>query len=329
MSNIVELRKKGPEPRVLAQNGFDGVMTGHLTDKNETRDGSLTASFYLVKDLLNTPKNIKAAKAEHGDQDARDVLVGALCLAKSMFPGQPARLTYIVNDTANQYPQFSYRMLMDKCKPLLVELGILIKINATKYRWAAVDELNNLLNPVAVGAENLQQACNRPATPCNGTATGLQQPAKVLRNRLQRAINGCNLQKWVDAHQQRKALRDPWTDVLPDGSIQKHRKAFSGELSAAEKKAIRDAYERNSYSKLLSKNPELTPEAQQLAQQKQLEMIERKAAQAAQMDTLKMWAKIISFVLAVYWVIGTLGSDPEPLQTEDEFLPSGIYGDYE
>jgi len=318
-SNIVPLHKNSPEPRVLEQNTFDGSMTGQLTDNDKPNDGTLTAAFFLVRDLLNQQTVIDHATHEQGDEGIT-ILTGALHIARYIVPGETASVTALINHTTEKYPQFSYRLLTDKCKPALIHYGVLLKIHSKKYRWATMDELQLQLKEPAADS-------NTPKT-----TPPLEQLAALhhaLKSKGQVFYQHCHPQKLIDAHQRRKAARDIWRDVLPDGSIQKHRKPFTGEYTAEEKKASRDAYKRAAYGKLVSQHQALTPAAKELAEQKQLEAIERQATQAAQMDTLKMWGKVIAVIGAVLFIISTLGNKPQPItpiNPEMAFMPSGIHG---
>lgn len=312
MSNVFKFSEKQAEPRVSGENLLDGVNTGHLTDENKPLDGSLTAAFYMVRDILNQPKSHLAA-SEYASE-ATDVLTGALCLCRSIHPDNNASLTSLVTDTAKQYPQFTYRMLMDKSKALLISLGILVKVNNVKYRWANIDELSALLK----GGESESN---------DEGAVVISPVVRVMTKAKQFAVNH-KPQQIIDGFHRYQAKRNPWVEVLSDGSIQKHRKAFTGEYTADEKKAIREAHERQQYTNLLSKSAALTPDAQALAEKKQLEMIERKATMAAQMDTLAMWAKILAVLAIAAFVLNTLSNDGHPIaqSQDDDFLPSGIYG---
>jgi len=319
-TNVVGIRKNTPKPRVFAQNHLNGSHTGSNTPSNDSNtdtqpqlNGSLTAAFYLVRDIINLPKVMDAAEERHQTEYA-DILIGALSIAKHIVPAQPVSAAQVIKAVANEYPQYSIRMLTDKCKPELIEAGVLIKVNSVKYRWADLDELQQQL-----GIKTAPQSKETP------------KAARTIAETIKAYYH--TLQQLIDSYHRFRAKRNPWVELLPDGTIQKYRKTFANDgYTAEEKKAIREAYKRNSYAKLFNKHPALTPEAKQLAEQKQLEMIERKATQAAQMETLKMWAKIVCFLFAAWFVINTFGNSGQAIQPISPMtmdLPSGIYGGIE
>ncbi len=302
-SNVTPLRKKEGNPRVLPVKAFDGALTGALTAKTDRFDGALTG----LDGTLIAAINQHLEKYKTADNDS---IQGAKLIAAHIEPGQEVGITDTLNQIAHISGGHSYRQLTDKCKPLLIDAGILVKINATKMRWANLKELQAIVD-----------TCNEPALEP-------QQPALELQRtpgHLQRILSRLHPQNALNAWTMYRAKHSAWMDVNPDGSIQKHRKPFSGELTPAEKKAKREQAERAAYAKLLVSNQPVSKAAAELAEQKQLEAIERRAQQQAQMDTFWMWVKILGFAALVWFAIFSMGKGTV---TSDQYLPQGIQGSY-
>lgn len=313
MSNITFLNPKDTQSRDLPVKGFDGnknaTLTGFLTDEAEAltgNDAALTLSQQLIQATLNTSENLTILRTEHTPAETQLILNGAAELAQHIEYSKEVSVTTLINEVAKNNEQYSYRLLMDKCKPLLFEAGILIKLNAKKCAWVNLET-----------AQNIVKTCNRPAIAAKAPANEKQKPAIAAKESV---IATQYLQKLLDTWVIYRAKRNPYAQVQADGSIKKVRKCFTGELTEDEKKAIREAKERQAFEKLLGKGALLSEEAKTLAQQKQLEAIERKAAQQAMMDSFWIWAKILGFVALVIFAINSTGTGT-PIDTG---LPQGI-----
>lgn len=300
-TNIVELKIKGTEPRVSAVNPALRAFYGRFTAAERAIYGSFTgdqkAAFEAVTPRLDPTSD-----------DDQAIQSGVLRLIDHLQPGQEVSTTSLIKQIADEESHISLRMLNDKCKPLLFERGIFQKIPGNKTRWINSAEL-----------ESLTATCNGAVTECLAPATDVQGSQKVL----QRIASTLHPQKALNAWTLYRAKHSVWMEVNPDGSIQKHRKPFSGELTPAEKKAKREQAERAAYAKLLGSNQPVSKAAAELAEQKQLEAIARKAEQQAQMDTFWMWVKIIGFIALVWFAVSSMGTGTA---TNDQILPEGIHG---
>ncbi len=295
-SNIVELKIKDSEPRISAVNPALRALYGSFTVVERELYGRFTAEQQAAFNLI-------AEQAGSLADDAGSTHSGVLRLIAHMEPGQEVTTTTLIKQIADTESHISLRMLNDKCKPLLFEHGIFQKIPGNKTRWANLKELDSV------------------TATCNGAVTDTQTPVTEL----QRILSRLHPQNALNAWTMYRVKHSVWMDVNPDGSIQKHRKPFSGELTPAEKKAKREAEERAAYAKLLSNNQPVSKAAAELAEQKQLEAIERRAQQQAQWDTFLLWVKIVGFIALVWFAIFSMGKGTD---ANDQHLPQGIQGSY-
>lgn len=300
-TNIVELKIKGAEPRVSAVNPALRAFYGRFTAAERAIYGSFTdeqkAAFEAVTPQLDPTSD-----------DDKTIQSGVLRLIDHLQSGQEISTTSLIKQIADEESHISLRMLNDKCKPLLFGVGIFQKIPGNKTRWINSEEL-----------KSLTATCNGAVTESLTPATELQRTPKHL----QRIASALHPQKALNAWTLYRARHSAWMEVNPDGSIQKHRKPFSGELTPAEKKAKREQAERTAYAKLLGSNQPVSKAAAELAERKQLEAIARKAEQQAQMDTFWMWAKILGVAALVWFAISSMGTGTA---TNDQILPSGVHG---
>lgn len=270
-------KTESQKPRLTAVNSEETTVYDH-SDASQTP----------LKQLINTHLNTLEADAL--------ALEGAQALAQYCDFGTDCPITSLVQKVARTNDKFSVRLLNDKSKPLLIESGLLIKVNGNKHQW--------LTEP-------------KPEKPA--PIETKEEPPKPKKTSTKKIT--AHLQKALDTAILWKAKRDPYAEIMPDGSVKKIRKPFSGELTTAEKKAKREAAEKAAFQKIMGQGIALSDEAIELAKQKQIEMIERKAAQQAAMDTLWMWAKVLGFIALVVFAISSTGTGT-PVDT---YLPQGIH----
>lgn len=303
-ASILSFDKKTTKPRSEAVKGFDSGNDGTLTGKSNGFDGTNPGTNHdALAALIDTPEHHAALAAIHGDSEATGIIKGALALAQHHQSGAEVSITAVIKQTTADHAAFSYRFLTDKCKPLLIESGVLVQINAKKYQWS---ELNT---------------CNGIALTCNGAAMDSKSTA-IDWDKWTAWLEYASPQTWVDAAVLYQAKRDPFCEIKPDGTIQRKRKPFTGELTTEEKRILREQAQQQAIAKRIGNGNQLCPAAAELVDKKQLETIERRAHLEAMLDNLKLWAKVALFFIAIIFVANSIGTG----ETPETDLPSGIHG---
>ena len=251
-----------------------------------------------------------AARAEQQDGKMVDAgeslqtLAGAILLIQHLAPGEPIKVWELIKKCKNN--KVSQNTLYYKSKLLLENAGIWKKIGSKEYRWVDWKPTKN--------AETHSQFAEKTANDLQIAANGLQIDCESTANRLQ---------MWLDNWRLKRAARDPYCTVTKDENgkpvIKKMRKPFTGELTETEKKAIRDRDEQAKYAKLLVGKAVVSPEAVELAKRLQAEAMQRKADQAAQLDTIILWVKIIALIGGLVFLASTVGTGSPANE-----LPQGI-----
>lgn len=246
--------KKTTETRVFDGNCFDATNTGQKQHSDKTKTGSLTDDVKVIREALNQPQ------LEIYDTDT---LTGALCLSTHIIPADPASITQICTMTAQQYPQFTYRMLFDQSKLVLLELGVLVKINAKKYRWANQEELEALKSHHQKPLKATTKSHQKPpkATTTNHRLNASAQQFKKL-------CYACSPQRLIEYRQRKAAESNYYLDALPDGTFTEVRKPFTPPYTPAEKKQLRERDAAAEQAKIAEEIRQLKQKADTRDQQK-------------------------------------------------------------
>lgn len=319
-AKIISLAAAREATRKNRQNPHDGSHDapndGAMTACHHTDDGLMTGNDAPVTapmtaydgacKRLQSQAMIQWLREQYTPEEAAAVMTGALLLARDIKPGEECNATEMIKAAVTE--EFSYRMLTDKCKPMLVHAGIWRKNNANKFQWVNWKKPPERANAANESANVLQMEQGQRA---NATPRMAITPQRI-----------------IDKLTIARASRDPYSHIEyglnGNPIITRHRRPFSGELTEPEKAAIRTAQEQAAYAKLLGTSGQASPKAVELAEQLQLQRLRRKHEQEAQWDTLKLWGKVLAAIGAAAFIATTIGTGAQPA---DNQLPQGIQVD--
>ena len=258
---------------------------------------SLDAAFKTINQRLYAASERMGNTSKFGAEEAAKILAGAMKLSSHINPGETVKVWAVIKGC--ETPELTNRFLYHKSKPLLEEAGIWIKKHPRGFEWVNWKKHEKCRNDVGMSE------CNVGIAPQQRRNVGIIDRVTLYR-----------------------ASRDPYSTIVTDldGNpvIQRHRKPFTGELTEAEKAALRESAEQAAFAKLIGTKGKVSTRAAALFEQKQLEAIERKAAMDAQMDTLFLWSKVAALLGIAAFVISTIGTGATTNQQTE--LPQGIYG---
>lgn len=317
---VIDIKTKTHKPREKAVKAFDGyfdtALTGALTDNPQAFDTALTADAIAAIEHINRDSIVIDLTADHDSKEAQHIIAGMTALLTHFESGKEISITGIIKKTAKENPQFSYRLLTDKCKPLLIDTGVLVQINPTKYQWATLENTDKCTNDVHMRTYDVQMTDKNVHMP----RQWMQLCTNALADDRFKFLELASPQQWADWCMLFHAKRSKWCEVLPDGTIQRHRKPFCGILTDEEKEILREQAKQKALAKYQAKQAPMSEETAALMEQKQQELIIRRAEQKAQMDTFWMWAKMIGIIAIILFLINSAGTGEKPT----EQLPQGI-----
>lgn len=179
----------------------------------------------LINQLLkerSTLESIRSIIALDASNPAAKYAVGIQSLLNEFNAGELFQLVKRCDAIAKENEQLGRNFLTDKIKPLICDMNVLIQLESNDYRWATYEELKEQL-PVTQKPET-NQLMKLPVL-------------KKLRTMQQQ-------------HRISKAKKDTYCSVKKDGSIIYHPRPFTGEMSEADKKLLRQKAQAEAEAKI-------------------------------------------------------------------------------
>lgn len=270
----------------------NSIMSG-INQLEAERKSNNAFCVQVINQLLqdrDTLNSIRKAVSQDAANPAAKYAVGIQSLLSEFDAGELYQIGKRCEAIAKTNDHLGRQFLSEKVKPLICSMNVLIDLENKTYRWATYEELKAQLPAQA---------------PTESTNTFLKLvPLNTLRTmQQQRRIN--------------KARKDPYCSVTKDGVIKYHAKPFTGSMSEADKKLLRDKEHAEAEAKIRAEIEKTTKrkisaemmDAEKAVQQKELEIIAEARLKAAHIHSKQIVrnTKLASFKpVAVAMVVGVI-----------------------
>ena len=228
---------------------YDTLLVNDFTLMMEKADREQAASNKVCKALIKTilcnPAAVRATRTIINDDngDYMAYAIGMEAMLHFFDVGVSVQVTQLRDKSAAFDSRLSAKFLYEKIKPLLESNNILVKKDDNSFRWATLEELQELAktaNDLQLEGDDLQMTCNSPAIESRTPANGLRLIGKRL------AINPlASVRQWQRERAMQMALADPWKKVTANGTVELVYNPYdlkaTGPRTEKEKELIRKA----------------------------------------------------------------------------------------
>lgn len=268
-------------------------LLNHINELEKQRAQNNAHCILLINNIINQPAKVAAIRdivaADKSNQPAKYAV--ALQAIISLFDaGEKFELIKACTKLAADHDTLGRDFLTGKIKPIIIDLQILTQNQDNTFTWSTLEQLQTALPGKTSLLSNIKKASS----------------AKMKQLRTSRVA--------------KKNASNAYLLVKPDGTLEEHRKPFTGELTPAEAKLMREHDAAKAAAELIEKTRKLKDKAaqkedhaadRQLQSQKQamwaeaeLSLTELQIKKAHQTEKLATFTKpaIAAAVGAVIWI---------------------------